>query len=72
MSSFQDIPIENLTLEHKAPRLILDGLIDCMSPICALTDPLPKNRVCGSLGTFPTEILLKIIEDLTIRDTMRF
>ena len=72
MASLQDIPIENLTLEHKAPRLILDGLIDRMPPISALIDPLPKNRVCGSLGTFPTEILLQIIEDLTIRDTMRF
>ncbi|KAI4626050.1 hypothetical protein J4E80_003185 [Alternaria sp. BMP 0032] len=72
MASFQDIPIENLTLEHKKSRLILDGLIDRMSPISALTDPLPKDRVCGSLGIFPTEILLQIIEDLTIRDTMRF
>ncbi|KAI4940707.1 hypothetical protein J4E86_010679 [Alternaria arbusti] len=74
MSSLQDIPIETLTyiLEPKKPRLILDGLIDRMSPISALRDPLPKNRVCGSLEIFPTEILLKIIEDLTIRDTMRF
>ena len=74
MASSQDIPVETLTyiLEPKKPRLILDGLIDRMSPISFLIDPLPKNRVCGSLGIFPTEILLKIIEDLTIRDTMRF
>ncbi|KAI4910715.1 hypothetical protein J4E90_006970 [Alternaria incomplexa] len=74
MTSSQDIPIETLTytLSPKKSHLILDGLIDRMPPISALTDPLPKNRVCGSLGIFPTEILLKIIEDLTIRDTMRF
>ncbi|KAF2188999.1 hypothetical protein K469DRAFT_564867 [Zopfia rhizophila CBS 207.26] len=50
----------------------LDQLLDRLAPVSSLIDPIPQVRELGTLTVFPTELLLDILERLSIIDLMRF
>lgn len=50
----------------------LDRLLDRLAPVSSLIGPIPQVREFGTLTVFSTELLLDILERLSIIDLMRF
>ncbi|KAA8619702.1 FBOX domain containing protein [Pyrenophora tritici-repentis] len=73
MTEPQDVSMESITYMHEdLKNFIVDKLLDHMLPISALTEPAPQDRVVGSLPVLPIELLVMILDSLTITDVMRF
>lgn len=72
-----ELDIESITYTHKDFDanmffFYLDRLLDRMSPISSLIGRIPQPRELGALTIFPPELLLTILESLSIIDLMRF
>jgi hypothetical protein len=50
----------------------LDQIIDRMPPISKFIDQTPKDKNLGKLTVLPSEVLLLVLETLSIIDLMRF
>ncbi|KAF2109826.1 hypothetical protein BDV96DRAFT_651403 [Lophiotrema nucula] len=75
MTLLTDLNLESLTYTHADLRwncFSLDRLLDRMAPVFSINDPTPRTRELGALTVLPTELLLDILENLSIIDLMRF
>jgi hypothetical protein len=70
-----DPNIDSLTYTHDDLRsdwFHLDRLLDRMAPFFSIDDSIPPTKELGALTALPAELLLNILEDLSIIDLMRF
>ena len=70
-----DLKVESLTYTHAdftGRKFHLDRILNRMAPISSLVGRVPQIKELGMLTVFPAELLLDVLECLSIIDLMRF
>lgn len=75
MTPVMEPSIDSLTYTYddlRSHSFYLDRLLDRMAPVFSIDDSTPPIKELGALTVLPAELLLMVVENLTVVDLMRF